>query len=73
MNGDICISHTRNSIIITGKSDKYNLDESRIECEENLRAKHSALSVKDSNTSKKTYPYLTQNYRIASSHENQTC
>lgn len=50
MNGVICISHNRNSVL-SRKSGKHN-PESKVELENNLRAKHSILSAEDFNTSK---------------------
>lgn len=46
----ICISLDRNSVL-SGKSDKNTPDMPKVELEENLRTKHSTLSIEDFNTS----------------------
>lgn len=50
MDGIICISHSRDTVL-GRKSGKYTPDESGVKLEENLQAKHSALSAVDDNTS----------------------
>lgn len=46
----ICTSQSRNSVV-SEKSGKGNPNESRIELENNLQAKHSALLAEDGNIS----------------------
>lgn len=45
-----CISQNRSSVL-SGKSGKETPDDGRVELEEELQINHSALSVKDDNTS----------------------
>lgn len=50
MEGVICISINRESVL-SGKLGRNTSDESRLELEENLWAKHSSLSAEDDDTS----------------------